>query len=171
MGKYQDPSEYFTIDKQVISALGDEDQWQRKTKVVATIGPATATKEGIQSLAAAGINVCRLNFSHVRPNPLFSPSTRLVCGKCHQKIGRILVYFHSRQMQGTHEWHKSVVDIIRAYNAENPLAPLGILLDTKGPEVRSGDVQVRWEIFPQIPTPISTDLTSSLSTNRSDLVM
>lgn len=49
---------------------------------------------------------------------------------------------HFRTTQGTHEWHKNVVDIIREYNAENPMGTLGILLDTKGPEVRSGDLQV-----------------------------
>lgn len=53
--------------------------------------------EGIKMLAAAGVNVCRLNFSH-----------------------------------GTHVSHKAVVDIIKEYNAQNPLAPMGILLDTKG---------------------------------------
>ena len=34
------------------------------TKVIATIGPASASKEVLRGLFAAGINVCRLNFSH-----------------------------------------------------------------------------------------------------------
>ena len=34
------------------------------TKVIATIGPATSSKEVLRELFAAGINVCRLNFSH-----------------------------------------------------------------------------------------------------------
>ena len=34
------------------------------TKVIATLGPATASKEVLRELFAAGINVCRLNFSH-----------------------------------------------------------------------------------------------------------
>ena len=34
------------------------------TKVVATIGPATQSKEVLRQMFAAGINVCRLNFSH-----------------------------------------------------------------------------------------------------------
>ena len=34
------------------------------TKIVATIGPATSSKEVLRELFAAGINVCRLNFSH-----------------------------------------------------------------------------------------------------------
>ncbi len=34
------------------------------TKVIATIGPTSASKEVLRELFAAGINVCRLNFSH-----------------------------------------------------------------------------------------------------------
>ena len=34
------------------------------TKIIATIGPATSSKEILRELFAAGINVCRLNFSH-----------------------------------------------------------------------------------------------------------
>ena len=34
------------------------------TKVIATIGPSTSSKEVLRELFAAGINVCRLNFSH-----------------------------------------------------------------------------------------------------------
>ena len=34
------------------------------TKVIATLGPATSSKEALRELFAAGINVCRLNFSH-----------------------------------------------------------------------------------------------------------
>jgi pyruvate kinase len=35
-----------------------------KTKIVATIGPATSSKENLRKLIFAGANVCRLNFSH-----------------------------------------------------------------------------------------------------------
>lgn len=41
---------------------------------------------------------------------------------------------------GTHEWHKTVIDNVREINAKGRFN-LGILLDTKGPEVRSGDVK------------------------------
>nr|AIT70043.1 pyruvate kinase [Gracilaria vermiculophylla] len=41
---------------------------------------------------------------------------------------------------GTHEWHKAVIDNVRQINAKGRFN-LGILLDTKGPEVRSGDVK------------------------------
>ncbi|MCF6235164.1 MAG: pyruvate kinase [Gammaproteobacteria bacterium] len=36
----------------------------RRTKIVATLGPATDDKESIAALIAAGVNVVRLNFSH-----------------------------------------------------------------------------------------------------------
>lgn len=36
----------------------------RRTKIVCTLGPAVASKEGILELVRAGMNVARLNFSH-----------------------------------------------------------------------------------------------------------
>jgi pyruvate kinase len=37
---------------------------QRRTKIVATLGPATETREAIEGLIKAGVDVVRLNFSH-----------------------------------------------------------------------------------------------------------
>jgi pyruvate kinase len=36
----------------------------RRTKIICTVGPATATPEKLQGLVEAGMNVARLNFSH-----------------------------------------------------------------------------------------------------------
>ena len=36
----------------------------RKTKIVATIGPATSSKAMLKKIIQKGVNVCRLNFSH-----------------------------------------------------------------------------------------------------------
>ena len=35
------------------------------TKIIATIGPASASPEILRALVNAGMNVCRLNFSHI----------------------------------------------------------------------------------------------------------
>ncbi|WKK65823.1 pyruvate kinase [Lutimonas zeaxanthinifaciens] len=37
---------------------------RKKTKIVATLGPATSTKERIKEMMVAGVNVFRINFSH-----------------------------------------------------------------------------------------------------------
>ncbi len=38
-----------------------------RTKIVATMGPASAKKDVLLSMIKAGVNVCRLNFSHGKP--------------------------------------------------------------------------------------------------------
>src|SRR5690606_33945299 len=40
----------------------------RRTKIVATLGPATSTPEQLDALVRAGIDVARLNFSHGTAN-------------------------------------------------------------------------------------------------------
>ncbi len=35
-----------------------------RTKIVATMGPASAKKDVLLAMIKAGVNVCRLNFSH-----------------------------------------------------------------------------------------------------------
>ncbi len=37
----------------------------RKTKIIATIGPATSSKEMLKKIISKGVNICRLNFSHL----------------------------------------------------------------------------------------------------------
>lgn len=41
---------------------------------------------------------------------------------------------------GTHDWHRAVIENVREINSRGRFN-LGILLDTKGPEVRSGDLK------------------------------
>ena len=36
----------------------------RKTKIIATVGPSVLTKDKVEELLHAGVNVLRLNFSH-----------------------------------------------------------------------------------------------------------
>lgn len=74
----------------------------KKTKIVATIGPASDSGEMLKKLIAQGMNVCRLNFSH-----------------------------------GNHEEHQKRIDTIKKVREEMK-APVAIMLDTKGPEIRLG---------------------------------
>jgi pyruvate kinase len=81
------------------------EQQPRKTKIVCTIGPKTASFEAIRQLAEQGMNVARLNMSH-----------------------------------GTQEWHRGVIGHIKRYNKKYA-GSLAIMLDTRGAEVRSGDLK------------------------------
>lgn len=78
----------------------------KKTKVIATTGPASASYEVLKGLADAGANIIRFNFSHAK----FDEA-------------------------------KAKFDIIRQNNL-----PLGILLDTKGPEIRTGEVRGEYPV-------------------------
>ncbi len=35
-----------------------------RTKIIATIGPATSSYENLKAIVQEGVDVCRLNFSH-----------------------------------------------------------------------------------------------------------
>lgn len=58
----------------------------RFTKIVATIGPACGTPEGIEELAKCGANVCRLNFSH----------------GSHESHGKVIKYIKDINKKGKH---------------------------------------------------------------------
>jgi len=74
----------------------------RRTKIVATIGPACRTEAGMVALAEAGMDVARINLSHLRGN----------------ELAQTLAAF------------SAVRDRVQR--------PLGLMLDTRGPEVRTG---------------------------------
>ncbi|WP_246019721.1 pyruvate kinase [Bacilliculturomica massiliensis] len=74
----------------------------RKTKIICTIGPASANRKTLKELMLAGMNVARLNFSH-----------------------------------GSYEEHLEKIDLIKEVRQELGLH-VAIMLDTKGPEIRTG---------------------------------
>lgn len=74
----------------------------RKTKIVCTLGPASANEETIEKMLKAGMNIARLNFSH-----------------------------------GTHEGHREYIETFRRVRDRLEI-PAGVMLDTKGPEIRLG---------------------------------
>src|ERR1700758_5137395 len=84
----------------------------RKTKIIATLGPATDAREMLGRLIDAGLNIFRLNMSHA-----------------------------------THDWTRRVVKDIRAAAAARQ-ACIGILLDTQGPAIRTGDLPVPLNLKP-----------------------
>jgi len=79
----------------------------RKTRIIATLGPASESPDMLQSLIVAGVNVLRLNMSHAKP-----------------------------------EWVRRVVSDIRAISQKHRRA-VGILLDTQGPSIRTGDLPAK----------------------------
>ena len=82
----------------------------RKTKIICTIGPATDSFPMLEKLAAAGMDVVRLNMSH-----------------------------------GTHEAAASVIKSVRTLNRKLT-TPIAVLLDTQGPEIRTGDIADELEL-------------------------
>ncbi len=77
----------------------------RKTKIICTIGPASDSSEMVEKLAEAGMNICRLNFSHE-----------------------------------DHEQHERRIKMIREVSDRTGFN-LAIMLDTKGPEIRCGQIE------------------------------
>jgi pyruvate kinase len=82
----------------------------RKTKIIATLGPASETPERLRELMLAGANIFRLNMSH-----------------------------------GHHDWVRMIVPRIRNIATELGL-PIGILMDTQGPAVRTGDLGTKLDL-------------------------
>lgn len=73
----------------------------RKTKIVATLGPASETPEMIQKLIETGLDAARINFSH-----------------------------------GSHEEHSIKINTLKQVR-EALNKPVPLILDTKGPEIRT----------------------------------
>ncbi len=84
----------------------------RRTKIIATLGPATETPEMIGALIEAGVNIFRLNMSHA-----------------------------------PHDWVRRLVKDIRSI-AKQRAVSIGILMDTQGPAIRTGDLPVALDLKP-----------------------
>ena len=84
----------------------------RKTKIIATLGPATSSAEMIGKLIDAGLNIARLNMSHA-----------------------------------PHDWVRQVVRDIRAAAAARQIS-VGLMMDTQGPAIRTGDLPAALDLQP-----------------------
>ncbi|MBC8258969.1 MAG: pyruvate kinase [SAR324 cluster bacterium] len=105
------------------------------TKIICTIGPASDSAENLAELAAAGMNVARLNFSH-----------------------------------GNHQSHLNIINQIRKLNLVRKF-PVALLLDTQGPEIRTGDQVVTLISGKRVKvkTPPDVETAGSLFVNYHDL--
>src|SRR5712664_2408546 len=84
----------------------------RRTRIIATLGPATDSAEMIARLIDAGVNIFRLNMSHA-----------------------------------PHDWVRRVVSDIRS-SAKAGKRFIGIMMDTQGPAIRTGDLPVPMNLQP-----------------------
>jgi pyruvate kinase len=92
------------------------------TKVVCTIGPATDSVAQINKLVDQGMNVARLNFSHAGSDYSYPE-------ECLEKI-RNAPGRHDQLMTGSYSHSHVLPNNVR-----------GVLVDTKGPEIRTGPLQ------------------------------
>ena len=69
----------------------------RKTKIVATLGPASSSEEMIARLIMAGVNVVRLNFSHgtAEEHSQRAQIVRAIANKINQPIGVLCNIIHN----------------------------------------------------------------------------
>ena len=101
----------------------------KKTKIVCTIGPASESVDMLVNLINAGMNVCRLNFSH-----------------------------------GDYEEHGARIKNIREA-VKITGKRVAILLDTKGPEIRTNDMG-NGAITMKIGDSVRISMTEVLGTNE-----
>lgn len=101
----------------------------KKTKIVSTIGPASESVDMLVNLINAGMNVCRLNFSH-----------------------------------GDYEEHGARIKNIREA-VKITGKRVAILLDTKGPEIRTNDME-NGAITMKIGDSVRISMTEVLGTNE-----
>lgn len=94
----------------------------RKTKIVATLGPAVDSVPIMKDLLKAGVNIARCNFSH-----------------------------------GTHEEQLSRITKMRQASKETGI-PVGLLLDTKGPEIRTGQAKEPFTLVLGDKVVVTTDI-------------
>ena len=102
----------------------------RRTKIVATIGPKTQTVEALEALIDAGVNVVRMNFSHGdhEVRTCFSGESSRV--KCFLTLVALaLMQFHQ----------KTLINAKTAANNKKKI--IAVMLDTKGPEIRTGTLE------------------------------
>lgn len=98
------------------------------TQIIGTIGPASWNRETLLELIDSGLNVVRLNFSH-GSHEVRSPTSDFGLSFLHACT---MTSFSSPQR------HAETVALVREVADERPGCNIAIMLDTKGPEIRTG---------------------------------
>ncbi|XP_042020655.1 pyruvate kinase isozyme G, chloroplastic-like isoform X3 [Salvia splendens] len=84
-----------------------------------------------------------------RPTVLHSPKTKIICTIGPSSSSRDMIWklaeagmnvARLNMSHGDHASHQKTIDLVKEYNAQFEDRVVAIMLDTKGPEVRSGDV-------------------------------
>ncbi|XP_068082011.1 pyruvate kinase-like [Anabrus simplex] len=96
------------LDHNCLLNIKSECASERCTGIICTLGPASRSVEMLEKLIDTGMNIARLNFSH-----------------------------------GSHEYHgETIVNLRKAVQnvsqRRGNVVPLGLALDTRGPEIRTG---------------------------------
>ena len=132
--------------------------WQRKTKIVCTIGPVTAGREALFALADAGMNVARCAAQHMRcsggtgprhgaplpraraPGGAPGAARGADCADTLPQRRRAAADQHrARRLNFSHgefAWHAGIIALVKEYNAMGK-GPVAIMLDTKGAASRA----------------------------------
>jgi pyruvate kinase len=97
-----------------------------RTKIVCTLGPATDKEDTIRQLVLNGMQVARLNFSHAGTDYSYAEATMKLVRNCRGK--------HDELSMGATQ-DRDLPHNLRA-----------ILVDTKGPEIRTGPLQGNAEV-------------------------
>ena len=84
----------------------------RRTKIIATLGPATESEEMLEKIILAGVDCVRLNMAHAN-----------------------------------HDWTRMIVRRIRGVS-QKISREVAIMMDIKGPEIRTGDVSAPIDLQP-----------------------
>ena len=74
----------------------------RRTKIVATIGPASGTEEGVRALVESGMDAARLNLSHGSREEHAENArlVRLLLGLVRKPLSRLLLGLHPAKGRG-----------------------------------------------------------------------
>src|SRR4028118_1498373 len=123
---------------------------ERRTKIVATLGPGTSTEEAIEDLVRFGVDVTRLNFSHgehegheknarVVREAAASLGRNGAGGGITARVRFGVAVTRLTFSHGEHEGHEKNARFVREA-AESLGRNVAVMQDLQGPKIRTGEV-------------------------------